>query len=237
MLNLVSLLVFSSHRKAMWNNALESYVKQCTEGMINSLNTDFTVRHGNKLKKSRWYILENMTKPKTKCVIDFSMCRHDTKEGFQEESDLTYLKKLHRDGLQKAGKAHSLRNKNCMTCCTPLLPSHKGGDINWLWYVFEICAFDGGGMFDHSQRLISALPWCARMWWIVWVNDRSLWSGFYDFSVLSWESVDVMFVLTINSSFQWGLKIVGVLPLRCVVSGCTPTYQPKVASKFTGCLP
>ncbi len=34
------------------------------------------------------------------------------------------------------------------------------------------------------------------------VNDRSVWSGVGDFSALSWESVDVMFVLTISSSFQ-----------------------------------
>jgi len=39
------------------------------------------------------------------------------------------------------------------------------------------------------------------------VNDRSIRSGVDDFSPLSWESVEVMFVLTINSSFWWGLKI------------------------------
>ena len=104
--------------------------KRCMEGLINSLNTDVTDPHGNKLKRSRHHILEYMTKPKTKCVIDFSMCHHDTMEGFQEESDFTYLKKLYRDGLQKTGKAHSLLDKNCMTCCTPLLPAHEGGDIN-----------------------------------------------------------------------------------------------------------
>ena len=63
------------------------------EGMIKSLNTDVTVRHGNKLKRSRRHILEYTTKPKTKFVIDFRTCHHDTKEGFQEESDFTYLKK------------------------------------------------------------------------------------------------------------------------------------------------
>jgi hypothetical protein len=104
--------------------------KICMEGMINSLNTDVTDCHGNKLKRSRRHILEYMTKPKTKCVMDFSTCRHDTKEGFQEESDFTYLKKSYRDGLRKTGKAHSLLDKNCMTCCTPLLPAHEGGDIN-----------------------------------------------------------------------------------------------------------
>ena len=82
--------------------------KICMEGMINSLNTDVTDSHGNKLKRSRHHILEYMTKPKTKCVIDFSMCHHDTKEGFQEESDFTYLKKSYRDRLQKAGKALNL---------------------------------------------------------------------------------------------------------------------------------
>ncbi len=104
--------------------------KRCMEGMINSLNTDVTDRHGNKLKRSRCHILENMTKPKTKFVIDLSMCHHDTKEGFWEKSDFTYLKKLYRDGLQKTRKAHSLLDKNCMLCCTPLLPAHEGGDIN-----------------------------------------------------------------------------------------------------------
>ena len=104
--------------------------KRCMEGMINSLNTDVTDRHGNKLKRSRHHILENMTKPKTKCVIDFRICHHDTKEGIQEESDCTYLKKLYRDGFQNNGKAHSLLDKNCMTCCTPLLPANEGDDIN-----------------------------------------------------------------------------------------------------------
>ena len=33
------------------------------------------------------------------------------------------------------------------------------------------------------------------------VNDTSVWSGVGDFSALSWESVDVMFVLTISSIF------------------------------------
>jgi hypothetical protein len=65
------------------------------------------------------------------------------------------------------------------------------------------------------------------------VNDRSIWSGVVDFSALSWESVDVMFVLTISSIFWRGLKIDGVLPFRWVVSGCTPTYRPKVASTCT----
>ena len=104
--------------------------KRCMERMLNSLNTDVTVRHGNKLKRSRCHILEYITKPKAKCVIDFSTCNHDTKEGFQEESDFTYLKKLYRDLLQKAGKAHSHIGKNCMKCCTPLLPVHEGGDVN-----------------------------------------------------------------------------------------------------------
>jgi len=100
------------------------------EGMINSLNTDVTDHHGNKFKRRRCHILENTTKPKTKFVIDFRTCHHDTKEGFQEESDFTYLKKSYKDGLQKTGKDHSLLDKNCMTCCTPLLPVNEGGDIN-----------------------------------------------------------------------------------------------------------
>ncbi len=113
---------FSSCRKAM--------CKICMEGMINSLNTDVTDCHGNKLKRSGRHILEYKTKPKTKFVIDFSMCHHDTKEGFQAESDFTYLKKSYRDALRKSGNAHLLLDKNCMTCCTPLLPAHEGGDIN-----------------------------------------------------------------------------------------------------------
>jgi hypothetical protein len=35
--------------------------------------------------------------------------------------------------------------------------------------VFEYCAFDHGGMVDHLQQLIGALPWCATMWCIIWV--------------------------------------------------------------------
>ena len=61
------------------------------------------------------------------------------------------------------------------------------------------------------------------------VNNQSIQSGINDFSALSWESVEVMFVLIINSSFWWGLKIDEVLPLRWAVSGRTPTYRPKVA--------
>ena len=34
------------------------------------------------------------------------------------------------------------------------------------------------------------------------VNETSIWSGVDDFSALSWESVDVMFVLTISSIFR-----------------------------------
>jgi hypothetical protein len=56
------------------------------------------------------------------------------------------------------------------------------------------------------------------------VNNLSVWSGVGDFSALSWESVDVMFVLTISSIFWKGLKIDGVSPLRWAVSGRTPTY-------------
>ena len=151
---------------------------------------------------------------------------------------------------EKSGRLILFSTKNCMTCCTPLLPAYKGGDINWLWYVFEFCAFDGGGMVDRSQWLIGALPWCATMWWIVWVwtieafstgclgvNDRSVRSGVDDFSALSWESVEVMFVLTLNSRFRWGLKIDRVSPLRWAVSGRSPTFRHKVASKLTGCLP
>ena len=104
--------------------------KRCMEGMLNSLNTDIHYRHRNKLKRSRRHLVEKMTKPKTKLVIDVITSHHVTKEGFQEESDFTYLKKLYRDGLRKAGKAHSLIDKNCMKCCTPLLPVHEGGDVN-----------------------------------------------------------------------------------------------------------
>ena len=56
------------------------------------------------------------------------------------------------------------------------------------------------------------------------VNHRRARSGVDDFSALSWESVEVMFVLTINSSFRWGLNIAGVSPLRWAVSGRMPTY-------------
>ena len=66
------------------------------------------------------------------------------------------------------------------------------------------------------------------------VKDTSIWSGVRDFSALSWESVEVMFVLTINNSFWWGLKIDRVSLIR---SGRTPTYRRKVASISTGCCP
>ena len=80
---------------------------RCMEGMINSLNTDVTDRHGNKLKRSRCHILEYMTQPKMKCVIDFSTCHHDAKEGFQEESDFTYLKKSYRTAKKREGSLSS----------------------------------------------------------------------------------------------------------------------------------
>jgi hypothetical protein len=35
-----------------------------------------------------------MTKPKTKSTIDWSKCHHGTKEGYQTESDFTYLKQI-----------------------------------------------------------------------------------------------------------------------------------------------
>ena len=46
------------------------------------------------LKRNRHHILEYMTKPKTKCVMDFSTCHHGTKEGFQEESHFTTWRSL-----------------------------------------------------------------------------------------------------------------------------------------------
>ncbi len=60
--------------------------KRCMEGTLNSLNTDVTDCHGNKLKRTRCHILEYMTKPKTKFVIDFSTCHHDTKEGLRKRA-------------------------------------------------------------------------------------------------------------------------------------------------------
>ena len=69
-----------------------------------------------------------MTKPKTKCAVDWSKCHHDAKEGFQTESDFTYLKKSFHDGMRKTGKADSLLDKNCMKCNKPLLPIDEGGD-------------------------------------------------------------------------------------------------------------
>ena len=56
------------------------------------------------------------------------------------------------------------------------------------------------------------------------VNDISVWSGVGDFSALSWESLDVMFMLTISSIFWLGLKIDGVSPLRWALSEGMPTY-------------
>jgi hypothetical protein len=66
------------------------------EDMMDSPDTDLADRHGNKLKRSRRQIIEFMTKPKSKCVVDWSKCHHDIAEGFQRESDFTYLKKSYR---------------------------------------------------------------------------------------------------------------------------------------------
>ena len=100
----------------------------CMEDMMDSPDTDLADRHGNKLKRSRRQIIELMTKPKSKCVVDWSKCHHDIAEGFQAESDFTYLKKSFRDGMRKTRKADSLLDKNCMKCNKPLLPIDEGGD-------------------------------------------------------------------------------------------------------------
>jgi hypothetical protein len=71
-----------------------------------------------------------MTTPKTRCAVDWSKCHHGTKEGFQAESDFTYLKKSFCDGMRKTGKADSLLDKNCMKCNKPLLPIYEGSDGN-----------------------------------------------------------------------------------------------------------
>ena len=109
MLNIVFILVLSLSN-VLWRilKLQEAMCKRCMEGMLNSLNTDVPGLQGNKLKRRRHHIIEYMMKPKTKRAIDFSTCNHDTKEDFQEESDFTYLKKSYREGLRKAGKAHSL---------------------------------------------------------------------------------------------------------------------------------
>ena len=100
----------------------------CMEDMMDSPDTDLADRHGNKLKRSRRQIIEFMTKPKSKCVVDWSKCHHDIAEGFQRESDFTYLKKSFRDGMRKTGKADYLLDKNCMKCNKPLLLIDEGGD-------------------------------------------------------------------------------------------------------------
>ena len=97
----------------------------CMEDMMDSPDADLVDRHGNKLKRSRRQLIEFMTKPKSKCVVDWSKY---TAEGFQAESDFTYLKKSFRDGMRKTGKADSLLDKNCMKCNKPLLPIDEGGD-------------------------------------------------------------------------------------------------------------
>ncbi len=100
----------------------------CMEDMMDNPDADVADRHGNKLKRSRRQIIKFMMKPKTKCTVDWSKCHHDTKEGFQTESDFTYLKKFFRDGMRKTGKADFLLGKNCMKCNKPLLPIDEGGD-------------------------------------------------------------------------------------------------------------
>ena len=98
------------------------------EDMIDNSDADIADRHGNKSKRSRCQIIKFMTKPKTKCAVDWSKYHHDTKEGFQTESDFTYLKKSFHDGMRKTGKADSLLDKNCMKCNKPLLSIDEGGD-------------------------------------------------------------------------------------------------------------
>ncbi len=61
--------------------------KRCMKDMINGLNTNVIDRHGNIFKSSRHPVLEYMIMPKMKCIIDFSMCGHNTQEGFQGERD------------------------------------------------------------------------------------------------------------------------------------------------------
>ena len=100
----------------------------CMEDMMDSPDADVDDRDGNKLKRSRHQIIEFMTKPKSKCVVDWSKCHHDIAEGFQRESDFTYLKKSFRDGMRKTGKADSILYKNCMKCNKPLLPIDEGGN-------------------------------------------------------------------------------------------------------------
>ncbi len=100
----------------------------CMEDMMDNPDADVADRHRNKLKRNRRQIIEFMTKPKTKCAIDWNKCHYDTKEGFQTESDFTYLKKSFRDGMRKTGKADSLLDKNCMKCKKPLLSIDKGGN-------------------------------------------------------------------------------------------------------------
>ena len=100
----------------------------CMEDMMDNPDVDVTDRHGNKLKRSRRQIIEFTMKPKTKCAVDWSKCHHDTKEGFQTESDFTYLKKSFCDGMRKTGKADSLLDKNCMKCNKPLFSIDEGGD-------------------------------------------------------------------------------------------------------------
>ena len=79
---------------------------------MDSPDADVADRHGIKLKRSRCQIIKFMTKPKTKCAVDWSKCHHDTKEGFQTESDFMYLKKSFHDGMRKTGKADSFLTRN-----------------------------------------------------------------------------------------------------------------------------
>ena len=57
----------------------------CMEDMMDSPDADVADRHGNKLKRSRCHIINFMTKPKTKCAVDWRKCHHDTKEGFRQK--------------------------------------------------------------------------------------------------------------------------------------------------------
>ena len=95
---------------------------------MDSPDADVADRHGNKPKRSRRQIIEFMTKPKTKCAVDWSKYHHGTKEGFQAGSNFMYLKKSFCDGMRKTEKADSLLDKICMKCKKTLLPIHEGCD-------------------------------------------------------------------------------------------------------------
>lgn len=158
---------FSSFRKAMCSS--------CIEDMIENPDADVVDNYGNKLKRSWYHIIHFMTKPKTKCAVDWSNCHHDTKEALQAENDFTYLKKSFRDGMRMTGKADSLLNKNCMKCSILCISSTEAWQR---WPMIEVEVYnmfdDTVGWVTHCHDAHLPFGWC-RQWHSVVEESQEVW--------------------------------------------------------------